>query len=597
MKKSRGHRRVAAVLEEMSFGLGGGNPAETAFLKGTPALDLATYLMAVAIRESVKSDKVADKRMAALVTELHSKLDIAELRRLGFDTKLMKANATQPILVVAVPKIKQIIKDKFTNNASASSEEAGILNFAANLMQKPTSDTGVKRAFGHLKVLGNNLVSRFMKALYGSTQTNRGEEFQSKLQDIVEEITGKPGTKVDAETIKELREGTDEEFNLARAYAKVKGELRAQMITDLASFFDENGGKPVHVLDAEDYLADLGYTDNVFPDVKRSDPLYVGMYSGKVAFFTKDGRRLVGGIPPESTQIIFPSTYNAKDGTGGYITYRSPNAVGKEPTKLYTVEHKSAASDHKFAVAEKVSANLTKFLGVWKKDLDSKNPYTFMAAVASWLIYLTGARVGSKVGGSSNTGKATAGALTLLVSNVKLAGAKLTIAYKGKKSVSQIHIVNLADPEVPRNLKRCVEELLEDKSKDEFFFAEYDSDDNVHQLSYKDYVAYLKKIGFPAGIHKIRHARGTQLATELLAKKWTAPAGSTTLVKKQKAAEDYVKEKVLTKVANLLGHKKATGEAMWQTSISNYINPKPVAQWFVANGLRVPKWVPKKEAA
>lgn len=132
-----------------------------------------------------------------------------------------------------------------------------------------------------------------------------------------------------------------------------------------------------------------------------------------------------------------------------------------------------------------------------------------------------------------------------------------------------------------------IQGLVKDKGRDDFLFVL----PNGSRVTDKMVNAYLQHIGFPrgVGIHKFRHIRGTRLAKEILEKSNFSPRGAN----KQKEAEEWFKKSVAEKVAGLLGHKKATGEPIWSTSVSAYINPSVTQNFFTALKLRVPSWVPK----
>ena len=70
--------------------------------------------------------------------------------------------------------------------------------------------------------------------------------------------------------------------------------------------------------------------------------------------------------------------------------------------------------------------------------------------------------------------------------------------------------------------------------------------------------------------------------------------------KRKKEAEDFMKDKVLTPVADALGHKSMKGGTvtpLWKTSITSYVMPNIVREWFEKQQLDVPKWVPEKVSA
>src|SRR5690606_15723663 len=95
--------------------------------------------------------------------------------------------------------------------------------------------------------------------------------------------------------------------------------------------------------------------------------------------------------------------------------------------------------------------------------------------------------------------------------------------------------------------------------------------------------------------HALRHIRGTALTVELLAsKEWKPSAKAKTLTARQREAENFIKETILTNVASLLGHKSTKNGIQvpqWRTSIQSYVNPAVVIDWFKGHRLEVPKWL------
>jgi hypothetical protein len=112
----------------------------------------------------------------------------------------------------------------------------------------------------------------------------------------------------------------------------------------------------------------------------------------------------------------------------------------------------------------------------------------------------------------------------------------------------------------------------------------------------------MTSCGMSIKVHALRHIRGTELVRNILAKSpWKQPKAGSSLIARQRSADDYIKMNVLTKVGALLGHaaKSKTGEqtTVWRTSITSYVNPVPIINWYKEQKLEVPKWVPMKVEA
>jgi hypothetical protein len=347
------------------------------------------------------------------------------------------------------------------------------------------------------------------------------------------------------------------------------------------------------VQEAYDAMAKLGFERQLLikTDGKKV-PLKVNVAAGKIVYLTEDGREIDGGIPPDAIEIKFMKTYDPGSGTGAYLSYTTENAAGV--TRKYTTAHKQDAGKKKFDKADMVAENISRYVTKWSRDLSNRDDTIAMAATVCMLIYKTGMRVGSQVGSRSISGEKAYGALTLLNKQVVISGNKITLKYVAKKQVPQTNVILIKD-KVDKILLRNIKEFKQGKGPDELIFATENLKGVMKRLLPQQLNTYLKTMGYTAGIHKIRHVRGTNLAIELLNSKPWRPTKeeNKTLAKRQASAEAYIKGKILEPVADLLGHKSKDGKALWSTSISNYLNPKPFIKWFNDNGLRVPKWVPK----
>ena len=90
--------------------------------------------------------------------------------------------------------------------------------------------------------------------------------------------------------------------------------------------------------------------------------------------------------------------------------------------------------------------------------------------------------------------------------------------------------------------------------------------------------------------------KGSKLAKELVdSSKFTVPK-RLDLCKKQKLVENHYKNKIATKVGELLGHKKTNKdsgktEPVGTTAIKNYINPNITKEFFDKHNVRAPAWL------
>jgi DNA topoisomerase IB len=239
-----------------------------------------------------------------------------------------------------------------------------------------------------------------------------------------------------------------------------------------------------------------------------------------------------------------------------------------------------------------------KYVARWVKDLTNKddNPTTRMMGSICYMIYLTGMRIGTRIKTAASVkGIMTYGAMSLRYEHIRLNAQSITIQYPGKKNVPQKHIITVNTPQT-KQLYKNLQEFMKGKSKGDIIFSYMYKTGTEKTMNTGVLSVYLKSVGFPAGIHKVRHARGTQFVIDALAKNtWKPSLKANTTLKKQKEAEDWFKKKILEPVAGFLGHKSGGDKLLWKTSVQNYCNPQPIKDWFEAQQLRIPKWVPLKE--
>lgn len=547
----------------------------------------AAYLIATSLAKAL-TDAAAKNKANALAIELYSSLDKAYLIKKGIPGKAINAPKEWPFIEMYAVAIKKAIKENIVNNPDLPADVAKLISFAGLMFANPVkSPNYITRALVALKVLGPEYVAKFNKIVNGSAKSNATTQLK-ELEKQVKLLTGKEATLIPKEALDKIKE---KDPDGAKKYTALRSKLRSQQVLDFLTYISDIG-KPVHVNEANAYLDSIGYKDHLFPSLKAKDPLFVGANAGKIAFFTADGRMLTGGVPPAANEVVFMSTYDPKTGKGGYVSYRTPGAYGIEPTKLYTVDHKAAAVEEKHHKAEKLTEQLPKLLAAWTADLSSRDSYSFMSALVCLIIYKTGMRVSTTKEIRSGKGVATSGALTLKVENIKLLSSSIKFKYIGKKGVAQEQVIEIKD-KIDKLIYKYLKELIAGKKPSDYVFEDLLANGKVKELTYQKFNEYLKSKGMATGIHKIRHALGTSLVNKLLVENtWKPDSADKTLAKQQTSAETFIKDKILIPVAHLLGHKKASGEPIWQTSIQNYVNPQPVANWFVDHKLRVPKWVP-----
>lgn len=495
-----------------------------------------------------------------------------------------------------ISEIRYLIK-ALKEDRAINIDELNVLNSSALFLQSYDDDARMTRASTNVKKTSRQFLSDLGKltgtnSVVKDTEEARVSSILKTLEDYVRQVKPR-ATKTYKLTVDEQKKLSE----IARTgYRKTMAKLKDLYTSQLTEFIVSNNDKPVFISEAFKYLDNLGHELHWIPDLPKSIPLRVSVKAGKVTYYTEDFYELTGGIAPGSTGVKLTSNYNPKTKTGAYIQFKAPNAA--TITRLYTIAHKDTAQDSKFVKADAVIAGMDKYVRRWVKDMANRNedPTTRMVSSVCYMVYLTGMRIGTRIKtAASITGKMTYGAMSLRFEHIRVNEKSITLEYTGKKNVPQKHIILIKTP-AEKLLAKNLKEFLKGKKKGSIAFAWEYHTGREKTLNSAVLGAYLKSCGFPAGIHKIRHARGTQIVQDILEKiKWKASISANTTVRKQKEAEDWFKKKVLEPVAALLGHKSGGEKLLWQTSIKNYCNPAPVIKWFQDQQLRIPKWVPLKE--
>lgn len=409
---------------------------------------------------------------------------------------------------------------------------------------------------------------------------------------LTKQLTGSSTLKVDAKVSERAKLDPRVAIDLT-AYRGVVKKLKDHF--DAIVKRDASSG-PIPVSTLEKTLTNMGFEMMFFPTEKTGFRGMIGIVAGKVTLFTSFGKQLAMNIPPDA-KVVMNKKYNPELDDTYYLQYTAPNAV--TTTSIYTAEYKGRANETKFEDVEANTQHVSKWVKAWKRDIASKDPMKRVPATVAYLLYMTGARVGSSTESLSKLGKErTYGISTLRVEHVKVTSASIILDYNGKKGVQQRHVLKISDDPGYKLCAKTLLELKEGKKKDALLFEfprPASRAGTLQAVNPSFFKSYLKSIGFVGKVHALRHIRGTALVRELLATEKFNPTGKN-LAARQKAADDYIKNKILTKAGELLGHKstsKGVAVTAWRTSIQSYVNPRVVADWYTANKLVVPKWVPK----
>lgn len=245
--------------------------------------------------------------------------------------------------------------------------------------------------------------------------------------------------------------------------------------------------------------------------------------------------------------------------------------------RYYTVDYRKQKTEEKYTGVSELLEKVETVQKKWRSYLysNSSNLKQICATMVE-LVYQTCGRIGTDVYALRATNPSY-GISTLTPKHIKISSNKMILDYIGKKGVRQKHTV-LGNTKETKRLIQLVKELMEGKGPNDFIFT-YKGKHVTGTLVNK----FLKGMGSPVTIHKIRTLRGTKLAENLLAKKTFKKDVSEAEVNKWVKAE-------MTKVGQLLGH--FSGEKVTPaTAIRSYINPIVFEEFYSRLGLRPPKFI------
>lgn len=447
-------------------------------------------------------------------------------------------------------------------------------------------------------------VSNYLGQLYNDV-VRLGDKSHDKIVDTIgtlmdsakrlsKKLTGSEKVRPDSSVSEKAKLDPRIAIDLT-AYRGIVKKLKDQFDALLKK---ETSAGPVDVDKFAAKLEKMGFEILFFPTSKQGFIGRVGTINGKMTLYTTNGRALASNIPPEAKVKMNPK-YNHETDDTYYASFRAPNAV--TITSVYSAEFKGKSNEEKFKAVEGVTpSQVAKWIKAWQRDLKSKDPMKYVPACVAYVLYMTGARVGSSTESLSKLGKArTYGISTLRVEHAKVTTASIILDYNGKKGVQQRHVLKITDDPYFKYCARIIEDLKHGKKKDDLLFEFPRPNSRTGALQAVNpsfFKSYMTSVGYVGKVHALRHIRGTALVKELLESSNFTPEGKT-LIARQKHADDFMKTKILTKAGELLGHKSASKGVMvtaWRTSIQSYVNPKVVADWYLHNRLVVPKWVPKK---
>lgn len=393
-----------------------------------------------------------------------------------------------------------------------------------------------------------------------------GEDMQgtyAKLATLVKKYGKINGYEMPVEILKEWQahnkaKGT--KLKQHEEYLELRKQVNAFFKKQLANLIRSSGEPYLPVAQVKKAL---GATLNPIPET------FVGMIDDLGGYYTVAGKKLLQ--TPAGVVQMNPA-YDAKLDNAYVCTFKA--AFSADFTRVYTEDYRKNARGKKFDVVAEAMPNLANLTKKWLPDLP-KAPDTKdgVCALLSELIYQTSGRIGSTK--AATDGKTTHGISTLLLKHVNINDQRIIMNYLGKSGGKQRHIVKFNTQRGQLLHTALVKAMAGKKPAD-------------HLITFKGKTLpgsavniYLKSLGFPTGftIHKLRTAKGSELAMKLLEK----PP-----FKKGEAKDVDVNkwvESQLMKVGEELGHLSGD-KVTANTAIANYIDPAILAALYTSLGAR-----------
>lgn len=480
-------------------------------------------------------------------------------------------------IAVVRPKLKAVASDK-----NVTFDEVALIKslFSWHTSKNPTQLANIRKLVSRVK-MPELLRNAFVKDAGSQT------EYVEKLQQIVKQLTGKPGTFISMVDAPKYR---DEKPDLWKAYLSAARNVNAVYKQELHNITAKTGTLPIgeirKQLEAKKIVHNL--------PAKELDKHLI---DGEGRIYTEHGDRITGVPAAEAKIRVNPDYDKNKDNESGknnnwvfQTVLPTKNAKGVNNTQYYYTENKKGVNKaHKFDVVQQMLKIEKKIVSGWRKDLKSKNMAVAIPAAQCEITYLTACRIGGK--DNENKKGKTFGLTTWTVGNVKRRGESILFDYVGKDSVHQIHKIDPKSPEEQRVIA-VVKKLCEGKPRAAELWAFDGTTYTAEKL--RSYFSHICPVE-GATPHKIRHLRGTRLAVQML-----EPLKEKLLKQKKPVTQSLVDKEfkdAMTKVGSLLGHVRGVeseAKATWSTAVKSYIDPGTMIEFYESfedAGVRVPKFL------
>ena len=443
---------------------------------------------------------------------------------------------------------------------TVSSDQLALLR-DMTLWMRTGSEAAFQRIEMKVGLLGESIITQSFMSDVGT---------QKPILSALVKLVKKLGGIGDNLTLEQRSTARTKNPNGYKEFLGLRRELLAVAKLELRNLVRASGKPYLNYVDVLQHLKQVNIVHNL-PEG------FVGNVGEDGKLYTTKGK-LIDGVPGASVKMN--PAYNAtKDDTYVFLS----SGFGVQGQRYYTRDYKKAATQEKFSKVAAFAKQIEGIKAKWRGHLvkTTTEARTKVLAAILELMYLTSARIGSA--GNMTAGKPTYGISTLQVGHTKLTVNKLDIKYIGKKGVKQHHTIAGVDKEKLALLK-VVKGLLEGKAKSDLLFSIDDSAITGTEIN-----AYFKKLGSKVSVHKMRHARGTLLAMELLAK---CPLDDSA---EQAEVEKWYKNEMAI-VGTELSHTRGVGsdeKPTGMTAIANYISPDVQQEFFLKRGLRIPSFLRK----
>lgn len=408
------------------------------------------------------------------------------------------------------------------------------------------------------------------------------KKFARPLMKIVKFYTGRPNDpNLSTDERIKLKESNLEVF---REFMRMRKEFNMTWRNQLRNM----------VVDAKKPLIDYKSAIDTLNGLQMEHTMPVGFdglvdQNGKL--YTHAGKS-IKGLPGYGFSIKMNPAYDAKK-DDQYVFTTIETESGRTAGHVYTEDYNSKARKVKFEKVANLTEQVAKARGqwmTWVKKPDSKDPRVAASTILEVLFQFS-ARIGSL--GNAAKGESTFGIGTLQVKHVFPQGnGGLNLIYKGKDGVRQVHKLQPKSNEA-KLMIRHITEQMEGKGPTDRLWT-YDWNGSTRPMTGQLVNKWFKRSGASVTVHKLRHAKATELFKDLLAEnKAKIFEAKTPLTQVQ--ADTMLKE-LATKVGAILGHVRGVGEGQkvtGGTALAAYIDPNVQLDYYRRLNLRPPRMIEK----